>query len=359
MDRSGRDFRPIRETLRKKRRGPIQVSGLPIQQGFRLRLQHHAVKHLAQHQSVVPRRILGHPDALEPGERVLQQRSTGPASMPSDTREFIGGPGGAEPGRQVDLVPPQHIYRKSGTLLKKGIRRMFRMDAQGQQQRLEGHRHDPGRCKRVLAIPGGHAHYVDAAAEALKQFCHGEAHGFFSRRNRGWEPYNSPSSFETPVTMTRLTHFDESGSAHMVDVGGKPATQRTAVAEGYIEMQPATLAMVMAGTHRKGDVLGIARIAGIMAGKKTSELIPLCHPIALAHLGLDFEPQPEHNRVRCVATAKTTGPTGVEMEALAAVQIALLTIYDMCKAVDRGMAMQSIRLLEKAGGKSGHWRREP
>lgn len=159
--------------------------------------------------------------------------------------------------------------------------------------------------------------------------------------------------------MTRLTHFDESGAAHMVDVGDKPVTQRTAMAEGYIEMQPATLAMVMAGSHRKGDVLGIARIAGIMGGKKTAELIPLCHPIALTHLSVDLEPQPDASRVRCVATAKTSGQTGVEMEALTAVQVALLTIYDMCKAVDRGMAMQSIRLLEKAGGKSGTWRREP
>lgn len=159
--------------------------------------------------------------------------------------------------------------------------------------------------------------------------------------------------------MTRLTHFDESGAAHMVDVGAKPATQRTAAAEGYIEMQPSTLAMVMAGSHEKGDVLGIARIAGIMAAKKTSDLIPLCHPIALTHLSVDLEPQPESNRVRCLATARTSGQTGVEMEALTAVQVALLTIYDMCKAVDRGMAMQSIRLLEKAGGKSGHWRREP
>lgn len=159
--------------------------------------------------------------------------------------------------------------------------------------------------------------------------------------------------------MSKLTHFNESGAAHMVDVGGKPSTQRIAVAEGYIEMQPETLRMVMAGSHRKGDVMGIARIAGIMAGKKTAELIPLCHPIALTHLSLDLEPQAQFRRVRCVATAKTAGQTGVEMEALTAVQVALLTIYDMCKAVDRGMVMQNIRLLEKSGGKSGEWRREP
>lgn len=158
--------------------------------------------------------------------------------------------------------------------------------------------------------------------------------------------------------MTQFTHFNETGAAHMVDVGGKPATQRTAVAEGYIDMLPSTLAMVMAGNHKKGDVLGIARIAGIMASKRTADLIPLCHPIALTHVSLDLEPQPEHNRVRCAATVKTAGPTGVEMEALTAVQVALLTIYDMCKAVDRGMVMGHIRLLEKVGGKSGEWRRE-
>lgn len=158
--------------------------------------------------------------------------------------------------------------------------------------------------------------------------------------------------------MTQFTHFNETGAAHMVDVGGKPPTQRTAVAEGYIDMLPTTLAMVMAGNHKKGDVLGIARIAGIMASKKTADLIPLCHPIALTHVALDLEPQPEHNRVRCAATVKTAGPTGVEMEALTAVQVALLTIYDMCKAVDRGMAMGHVRLLEKVGGKSGEWRRE-
>lgn len=158
--------------------------------------------------------------------------------------------------------------------------------------------------------------------------------------------------------MDTLTHFDATGAAHMVDVGDKPSTQRTAVAEGLIEMQPATLALIMAGSHKKGDVLGIARIAGLMGCKRTADLIPLCHPLALTHASLELVPEPENNRVRCVATVKTTGPTGVEMEALTAVQVALLTIYDMCKAVDRGMTMQGIRLLEKAGGKSGEWRRE-
>jgi cyclic pyranopterin phosphate synthase len=158
--------------------------------------------------------------------------------------------------------------------------------------------------------------------------------------------------------MTELTHFDATGAAQMVDVGGKPSTQRTAVAEGYIEMRPETLALIRAGGHKKGDVLGIARIAGLMAAKKTADLIPLCHPIALAHASIELEPELERSRVRCVATVKTAGQTGVEMEALTAVQVALLTIYDMCKSVDRGMTMQSIRLLEKAGGKSGEWRRE-
>lgn len=157
--------------------------------------------------------------------------------------------------------------------------------------------------------------------------------------------------------MNTLTHFDESGSAHMVDVGGKAVTQRTAVAEGSIAMQPDTLAMVMAGTHKKGDVLGIARIAGIMASKKTADLIPLCHPIALTRVSVDLEPLPAESRIRCVATASTTSQTGVEMEALTAVQIALLTIYDMCKAVDRGMTLRDIRLLAKSGGTSGDWRR--
>ncbi len=158
--------------------------------------------------------------------------------------------------------------------------------------------------------------------------------------------------------MNTLTHFNEAGEAHMVDVGGKPSTQRVAVAEGYIEMQPQTLELIQAGGHKKGDVLGIARIAGIMASKRAADLIPLCHPLPLTHVDLQLEPQPAHSRVRCQVTAKTLGVTGVEMEALIAVQIALLTIYDMCKAVDRSMTIQSVRLLEKSGGKSGHWQRE-
>ncbi|CAI8883654.1 cyclic pyranopterin monophosphate synthase MoaC [Methylocaldum szegediense] len=158
--------------------------------------------------------------------------------------------------------------------------------------------------------------------------------------------------------MSKLTHFNESGAAHMVDVGAKPMTQRVAVAEGYIEMRSETLDLIMQGGHKKGDVLGIARIAGILASKKTSELIPLCHPIPITNVDLVLEPQRERGRVYCQATVKTVGQTGVEMEALTAVQVALLTVYDMCKAVDRGMTIQSVRLLEKAGGRSGHWQRE-
>ncbi len=157
--------------------------------------------------------------------------------------------------------------------------------------------------------------------------------------------------------MAELSHFDAAGEAHMVDVGDKDVTRRVAVAEGWIHMQPGTLDRIVAGTHAKGDVLGIARIAGIMGAKRTAELIPLCHPLALTRVSVDLEPQPEHNAVRCQATVETRGRTGVEMEALTAVQVALLTIYDMCKAVDRGMTMTEIRLLEKSGGKSGAWRR--
>ncbi len=160
------------------------------------------------------------------------------------------------------------------------------------------------------------------------------------------------------MSENTLTHFNEAGEAHMVDVGGKQPTRRVAVAEGYIQMQPQTLALVVKGGHKKGDVLGIARIAGIMASKRTADLIPLCHPLPLTHVDVRLEPQAGENRVRCEVTAGTFGATGVEMEALTAVQVALLTIYDMCKAVDRGMTIQSVRLLEKAGGKSGHWRRE-
>jgi cyclic pyranopterin phosphate synthase len=156
--------------------------------------------------------------------------------------------------------------------------------------------------------------------------------------------------------MNPLTHFNDKGQAQMVDVGDKATSQRVAVAEGYIRMQPETLERICSGDHRKGDVAGIARIAGIMASKRTAELIPLCHPLALTHVSVDFTTETEQNRIRCQATTQTTGQTGVEMEALLAVQIALLTIYDMCKAVDRGMSIESVRLLEKSGGQSGHWK---
>lgn len=157
--------------------------------------------------------------------------------------------------------------------------------------------------------------------------------------------------------MSQLTHFNRDGQAHMVDVGDKGTTQRKATAEGSIYMQAETLKLIVQGGHKKGDVLGVARIAGIMATKKTSDLVPLCHPLMLTHVELDLTPNPDDNNIHCSATVETRGQTGVEMEALTAVQIALLTIYDMCKAVDRGMTMEGIRLLKKSGGKSGHWRR--
>ena len=141
----------------------------------------------------------------------------------------------------------------------------------------------------------------------------------------------------------------------MVDVGAKPATHRIAIAQGRIVMNPATLAIILAGNAKKGDVLGIARVAGIMAAKKTSDLIPLCHPLALTRVAVDFTPNEADSSVICHATVETVGPTGVEMEALTAAQIALLTIYDMCKAVDRGMTITDVRVLEKRGGKSGSY----
>lgn len=155
--------------------------------------------------------------------------------------------------------------------------------------------------------------------------------------------------------MAELTHFNSAGDAHMVDVGEKAATHRVAQASGLIQMQPATLELILSGGHKKGDVLGIARIAGIMAAKRTADLVPLCHPLALTRVDIEFRPDREATTVECLATVETRGQTGVEMEALTAVQIALLTIYDMCKAVDRGMMMQQIGLLKKSGGKSGEW----
>ncbi|WP_114649475.1 cyclic pyranopterin monophosphate synthase MoaC [Pseudothauera hydrothermalis] len=152
-----------------------------------------------------------------------------------------------------------------------------------------------------------------------------------------------------------LTHFDADGQAHMVDVGQKSETHRVAVAAGRIRMQPATFEMVRSGSAKKGDVLGIARIAAIQAAKRTSELIPLCHPIPLTRVAVEFDLDQAASTVACIVTAETVGRTGVEMEALTAASVALLTIYDMCKAADRGMTIEAVRLLEKKGGKSGHW----
>jgi cyclic pyranopterin phosphate synthase len=152
-----------------------------------------------------------------------------------------------------------------------------------------------------------------------------------------------------------LTHFDPAGQARMVDVGAKAATDRLARAMGSIAMAPETLAVIAAGSAGKGDVLGIARIAAIMGAKRTADLIPLCHPLPLTSIVVEFALEAEHNRVHCTVTAQTHGPTGVEMEALMAVQVGLLTIYDMCKAMDRGMTIGGVRLLEKRGGASGTW----
>ena len=152
-----------------------------------------------------------------------------------------------------------------------------------------------------------------------------------------------------------LTHFDNSGQAHMVDVGDKAMTRRVAIATGKISMLASTLTQIQQGDAKKGDVLGIARIAAIQASKKTADLIPLCHPIALTRVAVMFEVNASQNSISCTATCETTGQTGVEMEALTAVSVGLLTIYDMCKAVDRGMTMGDIKVLEKHGGKSGDW----
>ncbi|OOZ36391.1 cyclic pyranopterin monophosphate synthase MoaC [Solemya velesiana gill symbiont] len=157
--------------------------------------------------------------------------------------------------------------------------------------------------------------------------------------------------------MSDLTHFNKSGDAHMVDVGAKDDTHRVAITEGRIKMLPETLELIMQGGHKKGDVLGIARVAGIMAAKKTSELVPLCHPLYITHVNIDLTPEPESASVYCQTRVEIRGQTGAEMEALCATQVALLTIHDMCKAVDRGMCIDQVQLLEKDGGKSGHWKR--
>lgn len=157
--------------------------------------------------------------------------------------------------------------------------------------------------------------------------------------------------------MSDLTHFNRAGDARMVDVGSKQVTRRVAIAEGRIVMEPATLNLIAEGGHKKGDVLGIARVAGIMASKRTADLVPLCHPITISRVEVELQPETDRNSIRCRARVETRGRTGVEMEALTAVQVALLTVYDMCKAVDRGMTICDVCLLEKSGGRSGHWKR--
>ena len=152
-----------------------------------------------------------------------------------------------------------------------------------------------------------------------------------------------------------LTHFDTQGQAHMVDVAAKAETHRVARASGVIRMQPATLALISSGQARKGDVLGIARIAAIQGAKRTAELVPLCHPLPITRVAVELELDESESLLRCTAQVETMGRTGVEMEALTAVQVGLLTVYDMCKAVDRGMVMGDIRLLRKSGGQSGEW----
>lgn len=160
---------------------------------------------------------------------------------------------------------------------------------------------------------------------------------------------------DTPSPPGPLTHFDAGGQAHMVDVSAKKETHRVARAEGEIRMQPATFELVRSGSAKKGDVLGVARIAAIQGAKRTSDLIPLCHPLPITRVAVEFELDADKSLVRCIAQVETLGRTGVEMEALTAVQVGLLTIYDMCKAADRGMVMGGIRVLEKRGGKSGEW----
>jgi cyclic pyranopterin phosphate synthase len=157
------------------------------------------------------------------------------------------------------------------------------------------------------------------------------------------------------MTDDQLNHFNQRGEAHMVDVGDKDVTQRVAVAEGFIRMQAETVQRILEGAHEKGDVLAVARVAGVMASKRTADLIPLCHPLQLSHVDIQLNVNEKEQFVHCVVEVKTSGKTGVEMEALTAVQVTLLTIYDMCKAMDRGMTMTDIGLVKKVGGKSGEW----
>lgn len=158
--------------------------------------------------------------------------------------------------------------------------------------------------------------------------------------------------------MSQLTHLDEKGQARMVNVGDKPVTQRSATAEAWVQMHPETLRMITEGTHKKGDVFAVARIAGIQAAKKCSDLIPLCHPLMLSSVKVELSAHAEKSSVHIEATCTLSGQTGVEMEALTAVSVAALTLYDMCKAVDRGMVISQVQLMDKQGGKSGHWQRQ-
>ena len=164
-----------------------------------------------------------------------------------------------------------------------------------------------------------------------------------------------PSPLTSPTPSTPLTHFDAQGQAHKVDVAGKEITHRVARATGSIRMQAATFELIASGQAKKGDVIGIARIAAIQGAKRTADLVPLCHPLPITRVTVDFELKRETSEVHCTAQVESFGRTGVEMEALTAVQVGLLTVYDMCKAADRGMVMGGIRVLEKSGGKSGQW----
>lgn len=159
--------------------------------------------------------------------------------------------------------------------------------------------------------------------------------------------------------MAKLTHIDEAGRARMVDVSDKPATERIAVAKGRIVMQPGTLELALAGTGKKGEVRAVAEIAGVMAAKRASDLIPMCHPLAISSVRVEVDPSSDGSGLEVTARVKTTGPTGVEMEALTAVSVALLTLYDMLKAADKAMTIEAVRLIEKSGGASGNFRREP
>jgi len=215
----------------------------------------------------------------------------------------------------------------------------------------------PGKTTRVVT-PSGVTPAAKAAPQAQSTGKSSRATGSKTSGKTNLKPNGKQQVKEkakASAAQHSLTHFDSAGQAHMVDVGDKPATRRVAIAAGSIRMLAPTLELIRTGHAKKGDVLGIARIAAIQASKRTAELIPLCHPLALTRVAVEFEIDAALPGVHCTVQAETVGPTGVEMEALTAVQIGLLTIYDMCKAVDRGMVITEVRLREKVGGKSGHW----